>query len=229
MALTRLQSVHTYSSSSGGVTYYFDVVVDSRGVVSVRNIRTPTGGMCDPYTSLPQAVMNDIKLATELAALLQQETEVEAGNIVFTGQTSKAVVIPPGVLNNTNYRVVLTVPDGTMLQVTGKTTTGFTIVASTTYGSVAVPKTVGYSVLVKTGGTSDLSGVATITNADGGSVAIVFTTPLPTAAYRVLLEPHGFFNAHVPEVLKLTTGFTIELGHVPVVGVSAEVGYDVFV
>lgn len=228
MALTRRQSVHTYSSSSGGQEYLFDVVVDAQGVVSVRNIRTPTGGMCDAYVSLPQAVMADIQAAVELVTLLQQETEVGAGNVVFTGQTSQAVVIPGGVLNNTNYRVVLTVPDGTVLQVTGKTTTGFTVVASTTYGAPADPKTVGYSVLVKTGGTSDLSGVITITNADGGSKAVVFTTPLSTANYRVVLEPHGFFDAHVPEATKLTTGFTIELGHVPAVGADADVGYDVF-
>ena len=229
MALTRQQSVHTYSSSSGGQTYYFDVVVDAQGVVSVRNFRTPTGGICDPFTAMPQAVMDDVKEATELVALLQQETEVDSGNVVFTGQTTQAVVIPGGVLNNTNYRVVFTTPDATVLEAAAKTTTGFTATAATTYGTLADPKTVGYSVLVKTGQTSDLSGVVTITNADGGSLAVVFTTPLSTAAYRVLLEPRGFFAAHVPPALKLKTGFTIELGHVPAVGADADVGYDVFV
>jgi hypothetical protein len=228
MALTRLQSVHTYSSASGGVSYYFDVVVDAQGVVSVRNIRTPTSSLCDGLTALPQTVTNDMKAATELVSLLQQETEVEAGNVVFTGQTTQAVVIPPGVLNNTNYRVVFTTLDGTLLEATAKTTTGFTVTAATTYGTPAVPKTVGYSVLVKTGGTSDLSGTVTVTNADGGSKAVVFTTPLSTAEYRVLLEPRGFFDAHVPTATKLKTGFTIELGHVPAVGADVDVGYDVF-
>ena len=229
MALTRQQSVHTYSSSSGGQTYTFDVVVDAQGVVSVRNIRTPLGGICDPYTALPQVVMDDIKSATELVSLLQLETEVDSGNVVFTGQTTQAVVIPAGVLNNTNYRVVFTTPDGTILTAEGKTTTGFTATAAAVYGDPADPKTVGYSVLVKTAQTSDLSGVVTITNADGGSFSVVFTTPLTTADYRVLLEPRGFFDAHVPEATKLTTGFTIELGHVPAVGADVDVGYDVFV
>ena len=229
MALTRLQSVHTYSSASGGVSYYFDVVVDSQGLVSVRNIRTPVGSLSDTNTALPQTVMDDMKAATELVTLLQLETEVDSGTAVFTGETSQAVIIAGGVLNNTNYRVVFTTPDGTVLEATSKTITGFTATAATTYGSVADPKTVAYSVLVKTGQTSDLSGVVTITNADGGSSAVVFTTPLSTAEYRVLLEPRGFFDAHVPSATKLKTGFTIELGHVPAVGADVAVGYDVFV
>lgn len=229
MPLTRRQSVHSYSSSSGGQTYTFDVVVDAQGVVSVRNIRTPLGGICDPFTSLPQAVMNDVKSAIELVGLLQQMTEVDSGNVVFSGQTSQAVVIPGGVLNNTNYYVVFTTPDGTILTAEGKTTTGFTATAATTYGTVAAPRTVGYSVLVKTGQTSDLSGVVTVTNADAGQVAVVFTTPLSTADYRVLLEPRGFFTAYVPDSLKLRTGFTIRVGHVPAVGDDVDVGYNLFV
>lgn len=228
MALTRQQSVHTYKSSSGGQSYYFDVVVDAQGLVSVRNIRVPTGAL-DSYTGLPQTVTDDIKTATELVTLLQLETEVDSGNVVFTGETSQAVVIPGGVLNNTNYRVVYTTPDGAVLQTTGKTITGFTVEAASAYGAPGSPKTVGYSVLVKTAQTSDLSGVITIADTDGGSKAVTFATPMSTANYRVLLEPRGFFDAHVPTSLKTKTGFTVELGHVPPVGESVDVGYDVFV
>lgn len=229
MALTRQQSVHTYSSASGSQEYLFDVVVDAQGIVSVRNIRTPTGPLCGSLTTIPQAVMDDMKVATELATLLQLETEVDSGNVVFTGQTTQAVVIPGGTLNNTNYRVVFTTPDGTLLTAEAKTITGFTATAATLYGSVGSPKTVGYSVLVKTAQTSDLSGVLTIADTDAGSKAVVFTTPLATANYRVLLEPRGFFDAHVPTLTKLKTGFTIELGHVPPAATSVDVGYDVFV
>jgi hypothetical protein len=229
MALTRQQSVHTYQSASGGQTYSFEVVVDAQGTISVRNILTPTGGICDPYTTLPQTVMDDIAVATELAALLQLESEVDSGNIVFAGVASVAVVIPGGTLNNTNYRVIFTTPDGTLLEATGKTITGFTAEAAAVYGTIAAPVTVGYSVLVKTAQTSDLSGVLTIADTDAGSKAIVFATPLTTANYRVLLEPRGFFDAHVPTVTKLKTGFTIELGHVPPAASSVDVGYDVFV
>ncbi len=230
MALTRQQSVHTYTSASGGQTYTFDVVVDAQGLVSVRNIRTPTGPLCGSATTIPQTVMDDMQEATELVVLLQLETEVDSGNVVFSGQTTQAVVIPGGTLNNTNYRVVFTTPDGTVLTAEAKTTTGFTATAATLYGAPAPnDKTVGYSVLVKTAQTSDLSGVLTLADTDAGSKAIVFATPLTTANYRVLLEPRGFFDAHVPTVTKLKTGFTIELGHVPPAATSVDVGYDVFV
>ena len=229
MALSRIQSVHTYSSSSGSQEYLFDVVVDAQGLVSVRNIRTPNGGICDPYTALPSAVTDDMKTATELVLLLQSETEITSGNLSFQGETSLPAVIAPGLLNNTNYRVVFTTPDGTLLEAAAKTITGFTATAAAAYGTVANPKVVSWSVLVKTGQTSDLSGVLTIADTDAGSKAIVFATPLGTTAYRVLLEPRGFFDAHVPTATKLKTGFTIELGHVPPVGTSVDVGYDVFV
>ena len=227
MALTRQQSVHTYKSSSGGQSYYFDVVVDAQGLVSVRNIRTPLGALSDGFTALPQVVTDDIKSATELVTLLQLETEVDSGTVVFSGETERPVVIAGGVLNNTNYRVVYTTTDSVSLQTASKTTTGFTVEAASAYGTLAVPKTVAYSVLVKTAQTSDLSGVVTIADTDGGSLAVVFSTPMTTANYRVLLQPQGFFTARVP--VKTKTGFTIELGHVPPVGDFVDVGYDVFV
>ena len=226
MALTRQQSVHTYRSSSGGQSYYFDVVLDAQGLVSVKNIRGPWG-VLDASTPLPQVVTDDIKTATELVVLLQLESEVDSGTVTFTGQTSRPVVIAGGVLNNTNYRVVYTTPDGVVLTTEDKTTTGFNAVASAIYGSVAVPKVVAYSVLVKTAQTSSLSGVMNIADTDAGSKALVFSTPMTTANYRVLLTPQGFFNARVS--VRAKTGFTIELGHVPPVGQSVDVGYDVFV
>ena len=229
MALSRKQSVHTYSSASGSQEYLFDVVVDAQGIVSVRNIRTPTGPLCGSLTTIPQAVMDDMKVATELATLLQLETEVTSGNLSFEGTTTLPVVIAGGLLNNTNYRVVFTTPDGTVLEAVAKTITGFTATAATVYGTALNPKVVSWSVLVKTGQTSDLSGVLTIADTDAGSKAVVFATPLATAAYRVLLEPRGFFDAHVPTITKLKTGFTIELGHVPPAATSVDVGYDVFV
>jgi hypothetical protein len=229
VALTREQSVHTYSSASGGNTYYFDVVVDAAGLVSVRNIRTPLGPLCGATTTLPQTVMDDMAIAIEIVALLQLESEVDSGTVVFSGETSRPVVIPGGTLNNTNYRVVYTTPDATVLQTISKTITGFTAEAATAYGTALVPITVSYSVLVKTAQTSDLSGVITIADTDAGSKAIVFAVPLTTDQYRVLLEPRGFFDAHVPTVTKLKTGFTVELGHVPPPATSVDVGYDVFV
>ena len=80
---------------------------------------------------------------------------------------------------------------------------------------------------MKTAQTSDLSGVMTLADTDGGSKTLTFTTPMSTTNYRVLLEPRGFFDARVSSKTKL--GFTIELGHVPPAGESVDVGYDVFV
>jgi len=229
MALTRKQSVHTYSSSSGGQEYMFDVVVDVNSIVSVRNMRSPRGLIMDSYTSLPQTVIDDMNQAVGLVTLLQQESEADSGTIVFAGDTSVAVVIPGGVLNNTNYQAYFTTSDGTVLVAESKTTTGFNAVAAAAFGSISAPETVTYSVLVKTAQTSDLSGVATIADTDAGEIAIVFSTALGTTAYRVLLEPRGFFAAYVPTATKLKTGFTIKLGHVPPTGESVDVGYDVFV
>ena len=229
MALTRTQSVHYYTSSSGGYSYTFEVVIDSSDEISVRNIQTPLGGICDSSTTLPETVLADINAAMELVELLQDETEVDSGTITFDGSTEEAVVIPAGTLNNTNYRVYFTTSDGTVVTAESKTTTGFTATVASAYGSVANPETVTYSVLVKTAQTSDLSGEVTITNADAGEYQVTFTTPLDTANYRVLLEPQGFFQAYVPEATKLKTGFVIELGYVPAAGEDATVGYDVFV
>ena len=228
MALSREQSVHTYKSSSGGQAYYFDVVVDAQGLVAVRNIRVPVGQL-DAFTPLPQIVTDDIKAATELVALLQLETEVANGTVIFTGETSQDIVIAGGILNNANYRVVYTTPDNTVLQTTNRTSTGFTVEASSSYGSIAVPLTVSYSILVNTSQNSDLSGVLTIADTDGGVLAVTFATPMPTTNYRVLLEPRGFFEAYVPTLLKRKTGFSVILGHIPPVGTSVDVGYDVFV
>ena len=226
MALTRQQSVHTYKSSSGNQSFTFEVVVDAQGLVSVRNIRTPLGPIGDSNTALPQTVTDDIKAATELVTVLQLETEVDSGTVTFTGQTSQPVEMAGGLLNNTNYRVLYTPPDGVVLATEDKTTTGFTVVAASAYGATAA-KVVAYSVLVKTAQTSDLSGVMTIADTDGGVKTLTFTTPMSTANYRVLLEARGFFDARVSSRTK--QGFTIELGHVPPTGTSVDVGYDVFV
>ena len=227
MALSRTQSVITYASASGGQSYYFDVVVDAQGLVSVRNIRGPKGLITDSITSVPTSVMDDITEAKYTTTQLLHETQVVSGNIVFAGVASMAVVIAPGVLNNANYRVVYTTPDGTILRTTGKTATGFTAEAPAIYGTVLVPITVTYVILVATQQVSTTSGTVTLTDADGGSKAVVFTAALSTAAYRVVFSPNGFFTATATS--KAKTGFTIILGQVLGAGQSVTVGYDVFV
>lgn len=227
MALARIQSVFTFSSSSGGQTYLFDVVVDAQGLVGVRNIRSPLGLIQDPNTQVPQIVVDDMNDAVEAVEVITGETEVDSGVVVFTGQTSNPVVIPGGVLNNTNYRVVYTPPDATLFRTTDKTITGFTAETATTYGTVPDPKTVAYSVLAATAGASTLSGEVTIVFADAGQVDVVFTSALATAAYRVVLSEGDFFDARVLSQSK--TGFTIQIAHTLGAADTAVVGYDVFV
>ncbi|OHD26989.1 MAG: hypothetical protein A2Y38_08220 [Spirochaetes bacterium GWB1_59_5] len=225
MALTRQQVVFTYTSSAGGDTYRFDIVVDAQSQVSVRNIQGPQGPLNG--SSLPQSVMDDIQEATKVVVVLLSESEAFGGNTTFTGQTRRTVTIPAGVLNNTNYRVAYTTSDGALLTTENPTTTSFDVVAASAYGTPLAPKVVGYSVLTATTQGSSYSGVLTFTDADAGQKSVTFSRALATTAYRVVLSVGGFFVAYT--VSKLKTGFTVQLGYTLGVGETVEVGYDVFV
>ena len=226
MALSRQQSVFTYVSSSGGDSYYFDIVVDAQGTVAVRNIRSPRG-VLDSSTSIPSFVLDDIDRAKNIVQQLVAETQVDSGSLVFEGQTSRSAVIASGILNNTSFRVAYTTPDGTVLMTENETTLGFDAVAPTAYGTVAAPITVGYVVFVATQQASTTGGVLTLTDADGYSQAVVFATAFESADYRVILSEVGFFKARVTN--KTKTGFTLELPFSVATGQTVEVGYDVFV
>lgn len=226
MTLSRQQSVFTFNSSSGGVTYYFDIVVDAQGLITVRNIRSSSGTV-DCSSGVPDALVDDITTAKTLVVQLVGETQADSGTVVFTGQTSRPVVIPPGALNNTNYRVVYTTVDGTVLTTENKTTVGFDAVTGFPYGTVLIPKTVAYVVLVKTQQASLTGGELTFTPADAGQKTVTFNPAFTTADYRVILSPQGFFPAGV--ISQTKAGFTVELGFTLPVGDTAVVGYDVFV
>ena len=227
MALARQQSVFTYSSSSGGQVYLFDVVVDGQLLVQARNFRTPYG-LIDALTGLPRQVIQDVEDATEEVGVLVGGVQVESGNASFNGVTSVAVTIADGILNNTNYVVKLTTSDGVQLRITSKTTTGFTIEAASTYGTEEVPITVGYSVLVAAGQSSAYRGSLTFEFADGGAKSVTFASAMPTATYQVGLFPAGFYQAAL--TAKSKTGFTVTLGHgLADDGSTAVVAYEVFV
>lgn len=223
MALTRIQSVFTYQSSSGGQAYTFDIVIDQQGLVGVRNIRTPLGLITDSLSQVPEAVAQDMLDALDLVRLSTDESSVAGGTVSFTGQTSLAVVIAAGLLNNAKYRVYLTSPDGVVLKAANKTISGFDIESASTYGSQTDPKVVCWEVFVSTSQASTFGGTLTFL---AGSVSQVVTFPaaIPTANYRVLLGPSDFFLAKVTSRTK--AGFTVELGHDPAPG-SVTVGYDV--
>jgi hypothetical protein len=226
MAPSRIQSVVTYSTSSGGQTYYYDIVVDSQGSTAVRNIRGPRGLITDPYTTVPAAVLDDIEAARSLTSQTLVETEVTHGDLTFTGQTYQDAVIAPGVLNNTNYRVVYTTTDGVELYTENKTTTGFRGTVGVTYGTVLVPKIAHYSVLVSTHQSSTVGGTLTFAVADAGQKTVTFATAMESSDYRVVLSPDGFFPAYV--VSQSTTSFTVEIGYTLGAVETVTVGFDVF-
>jgi len=225
VALSRTQSVFTYQSSAGGEAYYFDIVIDEQAVQAVRNIRNDRGLITDSLSQVPETVVDDITEAMEAVQLLVAESSVVTGTEVFSGQTSRTVTIAGGVLNNANYRVHLTPPDGTLLRVENKTTTSFDIVASTTYGAAGTTKSVDWVVYVSTAQASSFGGVLTY-NAGDTSQAVAFPSAVATADYRVLLEPSDFFSAKVTS--KTRNGFTVVIGIDPDPG-SVTVGYDVIV
>jgi len=227
MALTRQQSVVTFSTNSGGQEYLFDVLVDSFGAVSVRNVRSPLGLIMDPYTTMPNIVVTDMQEAKLMVAQLMSETTVTSGTITFAGETSQTQAIASGLLNNTNYRVAYTTTDGMLLNTTGQTTTAFTVNAASAYGTVAVPITVDYTILVATQQTSGYSGTASIIQADAGASTVTFPTAMVTENYSVVLSPNGFMPVYLSA--KSKTGFTIQLGYTMEVGETATVGFDVFV
>jgi len=226
MTLARQQSLFTYTSSGGGVTYYFDITVDAQGLITVGNIRSPQGAT-DCSTGIPDSVLDDIQAAKLLVQQLVSETSVDSGILTFTGQTELPVVVVPGALNNTEYRVAYTTSDGTVLATEDKTTTGFNAVVGFAYGSVAAPKTVSYVILVKTQQAGVTGGTLVFAPADAGLKIVTFATAFTTDDYNVILSEVGFFKAAV--ISQTKAGFTVELGYTVPTGLTALVGYDVFV
>ena len=217
----------TFTSSSGGQAYIFDVVVDAQGVVSIRNIRSPRGLIQDMYTSVPQTVLDDMAVAKGLVVQTQMETTVATGDITFTGETYQDVTLAGGLLNNTQYRVAFTNSDGVFFEAENLTTTGFRASTSAAYGTVLAPKVVGYVVLVAAQQSSTTSGTVTLVHADNSQVAVTFAVAMATANYRVVLTPNGFFQARV--INRTKTSFTIQVGYTLQNSETITVGYDVFV
>jgi hypothetical protein len=142
MAVSLVQSEFSYKSSSGEESYYFNVVLDSSSVVSVRNMQTPNGLIQDSYSSLPQAVLDDIQTAIGQVEDLVAQTSASNGIESFDIETSKDVTFDTA-MSNTNYRVVFSTEDFILVRVISKTITGFTIETGITYTG-----DVGYDVFV---------------------------------------------------------------------------------
>jgi hypothetical protein len=227
MTLTVVQTLTTFQSASGGQSYFFDISVDSLGKVEVRNVRTELGLIMDPVTGVPQSVLDDMLDAKVIVQQTGTETQVDSGTLVFNGVTEVSAAIAGGLLNNTNYRVAYTTPDGTVLRTTNQTTTGFTAEAPAVYGTVPDPIDVPYVVLVAAQQASTTSGVLTFVSADASVKTVTFTQAMAADDYRVILTPSDFFVARVANQSK--TGFDVVINHTLSAAGSVTVGYDVFV
>jgi len=223
----RALASHTYQSISNGQTYNFDVTLDSNGMMAVRNIRGPYGLIADSFTSLPDDVVSNIASARRIMAQQLAEKQVASGTLTFTGQTFQPVVIAPGLLNNTFYRVVYTTPDGTPMYTSEQTIGSFNANVATAYGTSLAPIMVPYVVLAAAQQSSALSGTLTFSSACGGVVKVTFPTAMATDKYRVMLSPNGFFTARI--IQQTRTGMAVQLGYTLGPDETQTVGFDIFV
>ena len=142
MALTRFKTESTYTSlTSLGEQFSFTVVQDLSGVISVRNIVSPTGSLDDAFVELPQEVTDDIATAMAQLEDMMASSSV-SGTLSFDGEASKEVVFETA-LNSDSYRVHLAIGDFIPMRVVSKTVAGFTVELGTTYTG-----DVGYDVMV---------------------------------------------------------------------------------
>ena len=132
MALSRIQSSFDYKSSSGGQSYYFTILVDESGLVSVGNIRGPTGSVCDTYASLPQSVLDDIQTAIGQVETIMSLTSAVNGTATFAAQTYVDIVFATA-MSTTSYRVVYSKEDFIQVKTVNKTLNGFRIEVGSTY------------------------------------------------------------------------------------------------
>ena len=135
MATSLIESSFTYRTESGGQAYYFTVVTNQNGAQGVREVLSPTGPVTG-FTQVPQFVVDAQQTAMgQITGLLQSTSQVN-GQATFLAQTERHIALPY-VLSTTNYRVLLSLQSPALFWVTGQTTQGFTIQASTAFtGSV---------------------------------------------------------------------------------------------
>lgn len=210
--LIRILTEMAYESSAGGQLYTFIISMDQQGNVSVREIRTPTGGLCDASAQLPQSVLDDIDKAICQMRILMGRTSATSGNLAFAAETSREILFHRP-FANTSYRVVLTADDFIALRVVNKTTIGFTLETDITFTG-----NVGYDVFVEE--SSDASGILEYAAETTKTVTLPVT--FNDTSYRVALGLGDFIAARI--VNKTITSFDIELD----VMYTGEVSYDVF-
>lgn len=139
---SRIQSEFTYQSGSGRNAYRFTVTVDAQGLLAIRSLENPHGLIIDPWSPIPQSVTTDIHAAMAQVENIMSSTSAINAQIAFTESDMESVTFPTP-LENTTYRVQITSDAFVALRVIDKTTSGFTIEASSPFTGV-----VGYDVFV---------------------------------------------------------------------------------
>jgi len=133
MAGTLILSEFTFRSGASSASYYyFTIVSDSSGNLSVRNLTAPTGLLQDSLTELPQSVTDDISSAYTTVEDFLASTSAISGEVTFTAETSKSVTFTTA-LNSATYSVFFDSDAFVPFKATSKATTGFTIEAGTTF------------------------------------------------------------------------------------------------
>lgn len=133
--LTLKESAFSYRVSSGDPckgSWCFTVVVNQNGKVGLRNIKSPTGSLCNSGTQIPESVLDAIDMAKEQVQNILAQTSAINGTLTFTDQISQSIVFTTP-FTNTDYRVYVTLEDFIDYRITNKTTTGFDIELNVTY------------------------------------------------------------------------------------------------
>jgi hypothetical protein len=225
VSYSKVETVYTYKTSLGTNNYHYDIVVDSNGKLSFRNVRGPKGLIADSRTALPQEVIKDMQDAMSIVASYQSSISLYTGQIIFEGDMYKDVPLPDGTVASSNYHVAFSTPDGVSLNSEDLTVTGFTAVAPFEYGSEEEPIEVDFSILAPVLPTTEYSSSVTFTSVTGSTQNITFTNALNTSKYHVILNPRDFFSAYVSN--KSKTGFTLNLSYSVPVGENAVIDYDI--
>lgn len=132
MALTRVNSSFSFRSSDGVNTYTFDVSRDSNGVVSVHNLRTPTGPIRDTQTGYPKSVSDDISSAiSQVTDLLDMASAINGAETL--AGVSYVDVSFDSALQSDTYRVYVSIPDFVPYRVVNQTVSGFRIELGVSY------------------------------------------------------------------------------------------------
>ena len=142
MAGTLAQAEFVYRSGTSPDIYQFTIVQNSQGLLFVRDVQNQYGFLISAYSTIPQSVQEDISDAMSSVETLLALTSAVNGTLTFAGEASQSVTFAEE-FADTTYRVHVSSSVFSSFRITSKTTSGFTIEASS-----EITGTVGYDVLV---------------------------------------------------------------------------------